>query len=242
MPNLDPIFYFNNLDQLDSGWQAFTLTGMAGATLFPTIQGSGDAQILYDFGPFIDPITGNPTIAPPVTPPGYATVFPGWLDNNGGTPALDTLKGSATIPISGQINFPTVEGMAQASGAGWKGGGWMFVITQHHATIFSVDAGGGVCRFNPGIGFWISAAAFGPLDDNGGAGSSTNGATLGYHPSVLQQGNTVAGPFDSWLQNTRIAIAVAMEPLFTPQELDLARLLPVQLPCAPCCPLCIDRG
>lgn len=136
--------------------------------MFPTLQGSGDAQSTVNFG--------QSAFAYGV-PSGYTA---GWPAALGGFTTLDPTKTYGSAALSGgdlAASFETVAGMVQASD-GYNSGQYYFEIAVNHYTVFSTFWGGGVgADYGAGgaFNFWIANCSFNTGLPNGGAAGKSGG-------------------------------------------------------------------
>ena len=138
------------------------LAPLAGLTLFPAVQGTGDAGITLNAG--ASAFTG-------AVPLGYTAGLP---HTGGGFTTLDPTKklGSAGLDVTNLIaSFPTTPGMVQTVD-GYTTGKYYFELKNPTGDIFSADWGGGVgINFAAGGDFnqWFNNGAFTSSNANGGA-------------------------------------------------------------------------
>lgn len=242
MPQMDPQVWIRAVTA-DSAWIGpYTLTGMAGAVFFPTFQGT-DCTIIVNTGPNF-----APSGTQPLTPPG---VFPGWLGPDGtfsahfqNDPAR--LAGSAIVLNNASVSFPTTPGMAQMNAPQFEGG-WYFEVTNAGQSLFTNNMGGGAGRDmteTPGldINFWTPRGQH-SIGDTLGGGLLCGGNFTGpptYRPGVNGVGNSFYQfPFYSWQEGEVMAFAVLISPIEREVIYNPATILPVTLPCVPCCTQCV---
>ena len=157
-PSADPVANVGGID----------ISAMAGPTMFPTVQATGDAGITCNFG-----ATGFSFSVPS----GYTA---GWPHVGGGFTTLDPTKLYGSASISGAdlaCSFPTAAGMAQAVD-GYATGQYYFELVNPTADIFSAWWGGGVAaNFAAGgnYNYWMVGAAFSGSSNLGGAQVSGQG-------------------------------------------------------------------
>jgi hypothetical protein len=109
--------------------------------------------------------------------------------------------------------------------------------------IFTNSFGGGAGRqyaggTGMGMNFWISSGSYGPGDNNGG-GLVKGGRFNTFLPSLVAQGNVVSTSPEPWNTglNAFVEFAVIMEPFEETINFNPSKLIGVNLPCVPCCPL-----
>jgi len=234
----DPIITLYITDVLGLTSRSYTLTGMAGDTFFPTIQGTGDVTLSCEFGPLVDPTTGIPISGVPLGP------FPGVMAADG-TPAKLSGGaafnfGSASLIGDTGVSFPTAYGMTQ-SPTGWANGAWYFQATVIGLDIFSGNFGIGWGRaYNGGAGLdpnhWAFNGGYSGADNNGGGMMHCSGFNT-FTPSFGTQGvlrDTLVGRHMG--VGTIFGAAIFLPAFVELTTYDPQRLIPVTMPCIPCCP------
>jgi len=238
----DPVVRLYATTILGTVERTATLTGMAGDTFYPTIQGTGDAVLSVSFGPLVDPIFGLPAPGVP------AGVFPGVVAANGAgfsklSPGAQFNFGSAALIGDVGVQFPTSYGLTQ-SPDGVSQGSWFFQATVQSVDIFSslygigwgrVYGGGGAGKMDPNA--WVGNGAYNGSDPNGGALIFTGGFNT-YIPHFGAQGVALpaAPPGNSMGVLSTFGAAIFLPPFVNLYQFDPAKLIAVDMPCIPCCP------
>lgn len=235
----DPLITLYITDTLGLTSRTYTLTGMAGNTFFPTIQGSGDAELFVQFGPLVDPLFGLPAPGVPLGP------FPGVIAPDGSFAKLSSGAafnfGSATLIGDVGVSFPTVYGMTQ-SPTGYASGAWFFQATVISVDVFSSNHGIGWGRaYNGGAGLdpnhWAFNGGYAGADPNGGGMIHAGGFNT-YTPTMGTQGvarETFAGRHMG--VGSTFGAAIFLPAFVNLATFDPQKLVPVDMPCLPCCPI-----
>lgn len=187
-----------------TGVGGISLATVAGQTLFPTVQGTGDASQTVNFG-----ATAFANAAP--------AGFVGPPHGGGGFTTLDPTKLFGSGVLSGgnlNLSTPGTPGMAQ-SVDGYTSGKYYFEITGTGRDVFSNEMGGGVGRqYSAGnFNFWFSRATFGAGDANGGAQAFSGGFNT-YEVDLFVSGATIATNIFQFLATD--VIGIAFQPEATP--------------------------
>lgn len=190
-PGADPVANTGGMD----------LSAMAGTTMYPTVQGTGDAGIGVNFGA---------TAFAHTPPTGYQAGWPGAV----GFTTLDPSKilGSVTLSEGNtRASFPTFPGMVQAV-TGQTTGRYYFELVNPSADIFSADWGGGIGQnFAAGgdLNQWFTNGRFSSGNNLGGG--LIGGQNLAHQMSSLAAlGSNVLSDVFNFAANANHIVGVAV--------------------------------
>jgi hypothetical protein len=191
-PGADPVANTGGMD----------LSAMAGTTMYPAVQGTGDAGITVNFGAsaFSFPV-----------PSGYVA---GWPHSGGGFTTLDPSKlfGSAALGSGNLVaGFASVPGLAQAVD-GYATGKYYFELVNPTGDLFSADWGGGIGQnFAVGgnLNEWFSNGRFSSSNNLGGG--LIGGQNLAHELSSLAAlGSNVLTDVFNFAANANHVVGVAV--------------------------------
>jgi hypothetical protein len=199
------------------------LNGCAGQPMIPTLNASNAQLTIRTQPPFIG------------TPPDG--LVPGWpaLDGSRGSPLdTSTAGGSATSTSGYVMDTAASPGFMQVTDA-YIFGAFYFEIEVTATNIFSGLLGGGVARRFPGLDYnqWVFDGRYSATDTNGGAIGLTNSWPT-FTLDIGAEGSDLYPAFATLTQGDVLCVQFRAFPQY---PFYPANLVPVSLPCVPCCPL-----